>query len=110
MKDKKSRMVSDVDNLIFNHFESKLSKIEAKYPFEKNITIVSDERFEKRKARVINILAAACIAIIFGLGALKLEPPRHLDAGIKHYYEYHDFENQIPVAMEKTNNFLDKYK
>lgn len=110
MNYRKSSTDPDVDKLIFGFFDSKMSKIEAKYPYKMNITVVPDDPFEKRKARVINIIATACIALFFGLGALNYEPPRQLEKGIKNYYAYHDFENRIPVAMKKVRDFLDKYK
>ena len=110
MKNKKSSTDPDVDKLIFGYFDSKMSKIEAKYPFGKNIILVPGERFEKRKARVINIIAAACMALFFGLGALNFEPPKLLGKGIKNYYEFHDLEKRIPGAVKQARDFIDKYK
>jgi len=110
MKNKKSSIDSNIDKYIFGYFDSKMSKIEAKYPFEKNYKVVHENRFEKRKDRVINVVAVAGIALMFVLGALNFEPPRALENGIKNYYEYHDLENRIPVVMKQANDFLYKYK
>lgn len=110
MKNKKSSMSSDVDKFIYGYFDSKMSNIETKYPFGKSFTVVSGDRFEKRKDRVINFAAAACIALIFGLGALNFEPPRTLEAGMATFFEKHDLNTQIPEVIDKVKEIINQYK
>ena len=110
MNYRKSSIGLSIDKLIHTHFDSKLSKIEAKYPFEKNIVLVSGDRFEKRKARIINIIAVACMALFFGFSAILNDPPRQLERGIVNYYDKHDLGIRIPEAIDSIKEILNKYK